>query len=236
VKWTPFSDGFLQHPRDQWAHVLIGEPPALSLEVARTRKGAQYLPCPSFVDYCRNTFVVRSPIDLSVRIRRDTYWVSVLDKDQFFYDNFMVARVPEKDSSNPLLLTMPPHILFYTEGKQSVMVESMPAFLADVPRLRGLSLVPGQFDVSKWVRAVDYTVEVPDDISEIEIREGDPLFYVRFTTADGSPVKLERGVLTDSIVTAARACANVKHVAKNKKLPELYQRAAAIISQLVKRS
>lgn len=235
VKWIPFSNDRMQHSHEQWAHILIGEPIPLLQELTRIKKSAEYMPCPAFVDYCRNTFVVRAPIDLRITINRNPYWISVPDHDQLFFDSFISARPPAKGYDGPLLLTMLPSMVFYTEDAQAVMMESMPPFLANESRLRGLSPVPGRFDVSKWVRPVDYTVEVANDVSEIEIKEGDALFYLRFTPEDGSKIVFERGEVTSPLVNVVNACTGVKVVSRNRKLTELYQKASGAIDSLIRR-
>lgn len=235
VKWIPFSNGNPEDGRNQWMQILVEEPPSLLQELAKTKKTSPFFPCPAFVDYCKNTFVIRSPVDLHVQIRRNPYWVGMEDKDQLFFDSYISLKTPADEKNGLLSLTMPPWLLFYTEDSQPVMIEAMPAFLSHVPRLHGLSLIPGRFDISKWVRPVNYTVEVAQEITEIRIKEGDVLFYVRFTAEDGSLIKLERGELTSGLYKAVSACIGVKTVSNNKKLPELYQRAAAMMSQWVKK-
>jgi hypothetical protein len=43
-------------------------------------------------------------------------------------------------------------------------------------------LIQGTFNIAKWYRPINYAFEIIDDSKPINIKRGDPLFYIRFLT------------------------------------------------------
>jgi len=95
-----------------------------------------------------------------------------------------------------------------------------------------LMSIPGTFNISKWIRCIDFSAEIKDEKKPVKIKKGDVLFYVRFKTKDDSKVELERVPYTVELKYATTACFSVKNHIKNLPLKILYKMAEPFLSKL----
>jgi hypothetical protein len=98
------------------------------------------------------------------------------------------------------------------------------------PLTKKVKIIPGRFDISKWIRPVEWACEVPNDIDVLPITEGDPIFCVRFVTENNALVKLTRVQQTDELLSMSRACTGVKVFKPGLKLPQAYELAKDYIT------
>lgn len=227
VYWVPF----LGHKTStaMSANILFMEPvPVFSL-ISNNRDKSSYLKCYAFMDYCRNTYAVLAPFDMRIRIDKDAHFVDT-SMPQYVYDEYVTNRGEERSESDPYMLTLPPAYIFRAE--ESVLMEAMPAFLCPNKSNENTNLIPGRFDIGKWVRSVDFTFEVLDADKEIVITRGEPLFFLRFTPKDGGKVVLKREAVAQAHDTAMWACVKVKDFYPNTPLKILYEMAEPFIKLL----
>ena len=122
--------------------------------------------CPAITGYFKNTWLIISPVDITFQYK----------------DNILRTNSPyikSRTQLNTNMLTIPLNYLFVCD--ESVLIESLPAFMHRTPAQTDLALIPGTFDIGQWTRTVDYTAQIlTDDI--VSIRAGDPLWYIRFVT------------------------------------------------------
>lgn len=220
-------------PANAWMNVLHRTPEPILKTILATRTRQAYFNCPAFIDVCKNTYLLRAPVDMFIDIDVKNKSIFIRNQNQDFFDEFMADRFGNSAEGDPYILTTPPSYLFYS--KESVRMELMPPFLVHSPVLDNLKLIPGAFDIGKWVRPTEFSAEVIDTSKTIIIKENDPLMAVRFTPADGSTVELERTELTPELESAIRSCLKVKNVKQNVKLPQLYEYAKEYLSFIFKR-
>ena len=227
VQWTPILPQLRDNPSAEWVNILIQEPKPAIQYIAQRREDSKYLRCPAFVDSMKNVFVLESPVDVSLSISHTPFSVVTENQNQYFFDEF-VGLYPDRAGPNdPMMLTLPPHVLFYSDA--SVKVELLPTMLVHEPRLSSMRVVPGVFDISKWFRPVECTFELDKSVTRLDIKAGDPLVFVRFTPDDGSVIKFERVMYNQQLRSAIAACVTVKNVCPHKKLSELYKLAKSYI-------
>jgi hypothetical protein len=113
-----------------------------------------------------------------------------------------------------------------------VHIETIPAFMDSNQSISNLMLIPGTYNISKWIRAVDFSVEVKDDKQPIIIKKDDVLFYVKFRTKDESKIELERVPMSNELRDAMLSCVFVKNHITNLPLKTLYKMAESFMSVL----
>lgn len=227
VYWTPYT----QHNNCEWANILCEEPESLLQHISKmgaTAKSLQFLRCPAFLDSCKNTFIIKSPVDLVVTVDRQNGLVSTDRYDQAFYDEFINNR--GADDGLPYLVTLPPRYLMFAD--ESVDVEILPLMVISSESTQNIDVIPGRYDAGQWIRPLDFTVAVRDDTKPVVLKEGDPLFLVRFTCPDGGKVELERVVADEKIRKAVNACVTVKNVRQKLSLESLYKMASGFFNSL----
>lgn len=205
------------------------EPESLFKHLQDTRKGTVYLKCPAFQDYIKNTFVIKAPLDLEISVNRKKGTIDVVGIPQE-YGKFIINRIDEFEPTNPYVISIFPVYLFYSND--NIHLESMPATMELNDSISNTMLIPGTYNISKWIRPIDFSFEVKDDTQKIKFKRGDVLFYVKFRTDDDSKVELERTQMTEELNVAMRSCFNMKRAIKSLPLKILYSMSESFLKTL----
>jgi len=223
VYWTSFAGKNSDiSMASQFQHGLFFEPePVLKHIVSERNKDVRYLKCPAVKDYYKNTFVIRSPIDLSFEIKRnemDVRYCVTHNYDQEFFNNY----VHERFNENPIPMISMEFCSYIFYSEKSILAEQLhPALSMHSSEVsRKTSIISGTFDISKWVRPFTYSFEVVDYKSPITIKRGDPLYYVRFNVKEN--VKLQRVMFDKDIKDISDACLTVKNFVQNNSMENNY--------------
>ena len=96
-----------------------------------------------------------------------------------------------------------------------------------------LCVVPGTFDISKWIRPIEFTVQT-HDLKKVDIKRGQPLMMIKLTTEDNDVVKLEQRVTDIDVLNAVDACVHVKFTTPAQNLRSLYKMGEGYISRMRK--
>lgn len=217
VYWTPWIQGVSKNPFVA-SRILVQQPDPIISAIIKERPDAGYTKCPAFVDACRNGFIVRSPVDINMTLDHGEKAVTTDRYGQDFYDSEINNRGNQSDSNNPFLMSLFPRILFY--AKDPVEIEQLDLLVLPAPA--NVKTIPGKFDISKWMRPVEWAVEIDQAITTLSIKVGEPLFMVRFNTQDNVPVKLVRVTQTSELVAAVNTCVSVKEYRPKLGLKKLY--------------
>jgi len=175
------------------ADALFIEPiPFLKYLISTDDRKSEYLKCPAVTDFFKNTFVVLSPVDAIIKYDKESDMLHVSGQGigQDLYDAMVVNRGNQIRDNDKFLMTFGiPQILLYS--KKNVVLESLPTFMA-YKSCRNYNIIPGKFNISKWIRPVDFTFEFIDENHPITLKRGDPIFAFRLTPDDDSKVELIR--------------------------------------------
>ena len=192
-----------------WPVLGMPEPDRLLPLLAKERLVTErhYLTCPAFQDLYKNTFVIRSPIDLVITIDKNRN-VTTDRFGQEFYDASIVNRTASVGPNDPMLVSCCLHLLFVPD--EDCTLEIMPANMHSTDLLQNTRVIPGKFNAYKWTRVVDFAFEIIDETKPIVLKRNDPLFYVRFETKNNSKVNLEHKVYTPEMVTVSKAVEQLK--------------------------
>jgi hypothetical protein len=207
-----------------WTTLGMPEPERLLplLTKERTITERHYLTCPAFQDLYKNTFVVRSPIDLVITI--DEHRNVLTDRyGQEFYDASIVNRASIIGKNDPMLLSCTFHLLFVPD--EPCELEIIPAHMHTTDMLKNTRVIGGRFDAHRWTRVTDFAFEVLDETKPIVLKRNDPLFYVRFIPKNGSKVNLEHMVVTEDMLQITKAVEQLKHRVPRLPLEGMYKLA-----------
>ena len=209
--------------------IVFSEPESLFKHLQQTRKGTAYLKCPAFQDYVKNVFIIKAPLDVEITINRKTGTLNVTGIPEE-YGKFIINRIDQFEPTNPYVMSAFPVYIFYSND--NIMMESMPPFMETNDSIINTMMIPGVYNISKWIRTIDFSFEVKDDTQKIKIKRGDVLFYVKFRTDDESKVELERVAMTEELNSVEKSCSRLKLAIKNVPLKTLYSMAESFIKTL----
>ena len=193
---------------------------SLAKEVLKERKGVIYSKCPAVTDFFKNTYVFHSPMDLNIDVHVSNDQISVWcdNVDQEFFDIMVDIRFLEEQEKgiSPYPLIGVDFLNTFT-CNESLKIQSFPAFLHYNDFTSKTALVPGEYDISKWVRPVELVFELKNKIEKIQIKKGDALYYFKFL--DDNHVKLQKNsVPWDDVV----ACNDIRNANKFRPLKDRY--------------
>lgn len=175
--------------------------------------------CPALVNIFKNTYVIRSPFDLDLRIkkREDTelWWVEVLPESslnpEYFNDIFVIH--PFKDQNNKNWPMMQMNLPFTFISDDDVYIEAI-APLLEYNQLPGI-IMGGTYSIYDWHRPINWGFEWRDTTKDIHIKRGQPLMYIRFNPRDrNDTVTLKEVPITEDLKEAL-GCDQTKKVMIN---------------------
>ena len=193
----------------------------LSKEIATTRKGVTFMRCPAVTDSFKNTWVFNSPMDLNIDVDVNEEYSNVYcdNVDQEFFDLMIDIRFLNKSEAG-----ISPYPLIGIDFlntfmcDESLILQTLPAFLHYNDFTNKATTVPGEYDISKWVRPVELVFEVKNKHERISIKKGDALCYFRFLTED--TVKLQQSATPWKEVVI---CNDIRNANLNRPLSERYK-------------
>jgi hypothetical protein len=169
--------------------------------------------------YYSNTFLIRSPFDMTLTVNTTNQGNKVLlieNQDQDWVNKYLINRLSENQTHTMYGLMF--QYLFYS--KKSLVMESKPASLTHTDFLKNNLFIPGEYDISKWIRPVECVFEITDDTKTAVIKRGEPLYYIRFQT--DKKINLIRSQPGDKLFEITSACVNLKKLKPNLSLEENY--------------
>lgn len=225
VEWFPALNTV-----DKSIHPLMMDPLFLEPQpyfdfIKQNSTNLALIKCPSFQEYVKNIFVIRSPLDFSLVINKDR--VKAYNNRQNYrepyelFDINCMVDYKSPDSGQLLgenVVDIGFQYYFVTENKDTTMQN------IDVPLyFNKWTNVPGEFDISKWVRPTNFTFFTNE--AELDFKRGQPIYAVKFIAKNNKKINLDR--ITDQsridLITLKQAqSTNIKHFLPNLSLNHLY--------------
>jgi hypothetical protein len=219
------------YPMEVYAdyNMLYREPGPLLADLVPERgpdNPHDFFACPAFHKHAVNTFVVRSTLDANVTVNADGF--APLDERSQLSAQLFSFMHPTRKGFRTILFDH--RMLFFSE--RPITLATYPAFMHRTAVQRDLVYVPAAYDISRWLRPLQGTYELPDGVREVRIREDDPLYYVKFETTE--KVKLRRFQMTLELAGIAHGCVHYKLFRPRSSLERVY--AAFTQTKLEKRT
>lgn len=210
--------------------LLLAEPEPVLPQIIRDREviAGSFTSCPAFQDYYRNTYVVRSPVDITLTYDAKADFLYIKPQDQNFFDNFLIHRGTQIGKDDKPLFSFNIRYLFIAD--KDCLIEQIPVSMHDVNHNQSARLIGGTFNIAKWYRPIEFAFELLTD--EFKIKKGDPLFYVRFVPKDSKKISLVYKEYTDEDILIAKKCTYLKKAQQNLGLEALYKLAERLHHKL----
>ena len=166
---------------------------SLAKEVITTRKGETFLKCPANTDFLLNTYGFVAPHDLTIHLNAVPPSASLHcpDISQEMFNKLIDYRflTPTEKGISPYPLIGIDWLNTFTTNEPMLM-QMLPAFMHYNEFTSKATVIPGEFDISKWTRSAELVFEVKNQKDTIHIKKGDVLAYFKFHSDD--IVKLEQ--------------------------------------------
>ena len=175
-----------------------------------------YMDCPGFLKSLQNTFVVRSSwnTNLTVDLQNGQFL-----NQQNQVDDIAEHFTPKPNSRSNLMFNIYHNYLFFCED--DLEMTTMPAFMHNSELQSKCTYIPGSFNISRWFRPVEGAFEMKSPITTLNLKDEDPLYYVKFNTTD--TIKLVRFNLTPELWAMSQGCVHHKKYQPMKSLKYLYK-------------
>ena len=177
--------------------------------------------CPAFLDYIKNVYVIRSPISITLNLDPKTRYLSISPQGQQFYDLFVLNRCDLVGDTDPPLSTLKYHYSFLADNE--CLIEQLPVMFHDKTVASNINVITGTYDISKWLRPLEFAFEFIDTNKPLVIKRGDPLFYIRFVPSDSKKVNLVKKEFCEEELKFQEQCVALKISLPNQILKTLYE-------------
>ena len=198
--------------------MLYSEPDSLYKDLLASKDKSNdynnYLDCPAFLKFAQNMFVVRSPWNCELTVDYSTGKFLIDNQETEISDHFK----PRPNCRDRMMFNMYHNFIFFSED--SIEVSTMPAFMHNSELQTKCTYIPGTYDISKWFRSIDGAFEMQQPLDCLNLKKGDPLYYVKFDTSDS--VKLVRFNLTPDLWKLTQGCIHYKKYQSRRALTYLY--------------
>ena len=135
--------------------------------------------CPAVKDYTKNTFSLKSIYDYKFETSENKDAVFSNLYDQNFFDQHVFVR-----SNLDKFFTFSQEFIFFTEEKSLQMSAGIFPYLEDNNITERCIVIPGQIDIGKWFRPIEFAFYLKSKYKEFKINEKEVYQYIKFNTED----------------------------------------------------
>jgi hypothetical protein len=133
--------------------------------------------CPAFRNELHNVFGVKSIYDYEFSVNAETREVSTAIYDQKFYNRHVIVR-----SMKERIFSFSQEMIFFTDESSLMMSGDLFPYLEDNNITERCIVYPGQFDIGRWYRPVEFAFKLKDRYDTFKIEAGEIYQYIRFHT------------------------------------------------------
>ena len=198
IGWVPITldnSGTYSHDLD----LLYFDPEKLSIQ-----NNGLVSKCPAHTNFIKNFFVIRAPFDLKLTYDKTKDFIISENLTQEQYDRFIFPRFQDRGDDDKLNVTVNWRLLFVSD--EPCNLEVYPAFMHGCP----FNITVGSYDCFKWQRPIDFTFQIEENI---DIKRGDPLYYISFRTTKQKNVNFVRLDWNKELEKALQQC-NISKIQK----------------------
>jgi hypothetical protein len=136
--------------------------------------------CPAVKNSSKNTFRLQFPFDYNIELKNDAIVSTFYDQD--FFDKMVLVRSVEKKH-----LSFNLAYLFVCED--DLEIETTSCHFSDNDFTNKTMIVPGRFNIGKWVRPLDCAFFIKNNHTSLSINNGDDYCYIKFNTNETVELK-----------------------------------------------
>ena len=147
------------------------------LDSTGSKELMRYIGCPAAIDYYRNVFTVKSPLDYTINFDPTQQKCVTSDKyDQQTFNNLLNIR-DEKLGFYSIRINL------YVVPDKSVEIEAFHPLYGTGELSQKALVVPGKYNAYKHIRPLEIPVASKQP-GKIYIKEGDDLIHIKFNTRE----------------------------------------------------
>jgi hypothetical protein len=192
---------------DTKASLIWDDPAQFSQKMGRPASAKSVQLCPAALDFDSRHYVVPCPVDLHIALHYNEQKQPVLQIVEGAKStirgkhlNSMISIVAQNEwrhPERPIIQVITPYLFMADEV---VYINQLPPYLNYIdPAWPGL-LIAGRFPINIWPRPLMWAFEWHDTSKELNIKRGDPWFYLRFEAQDPArPIRLQECELTPDV-------------------------------------
>lgn len=164
---------------DQWDEAL--EPESVMKRLFQKKKPDKDNPlnntmfCPSVGGALNNMYCLQSIYDYEFTVFDDKVGTNYTDFD-FFQNHVIIRDISQK------FFSFQQKFLFFTDEDSLEMLAYLPPFVEDNDVAKRTFSIPGQFDIGKWFRNLEFNFYLKDEYDTFSIKKGDAYTYIKFNT------------------------------------------------------
>ncbi len=154
--------------------------------------------CPSYQGFYNNIFLLKSPVSFTAIPKEGGVDIESTEVSTHQLQSIVTLHQPEEmyDINKPMFQF---NLNYLFVADEPCLMEILPPFMHK-DKFPG-EVIGGSFNIHSWVRSCSWGFVFNDTKKKLEIKRGDPLCYVKFTTPDlTSKVNLTECILTDDII------------------------------------
>ena len=229
IKWM-IPSGAVYNPIEDIGgdNLLAINPESLLSNLSKQQPGMLHYTCPAFIETFKHTYIIRSYFDVSIKVDPLKRSIEV-DKDKSFIQKYITNRNQDCSPDGNMIFSLNQELLFITDN--DVEIETLPCYYHNNDFVDKTMFISGRFNIKKWIRSIEAAVIVKKTASSTEpifinIKRGDPIYYVRFHLKDNSKLNLVQECDFNKIeeyIKYILITNGVKRIKPYTKLTELYE-------------
>lgn len=186
---------------------------------------ASLFKCPSFINKTKNTFVFNNPLHTKIKIEHinndsitgPTTNTLIIPLSNSYIESSIVH---EPSIKNNILVEY--GLYFYFFAEESLEMSICSPFFQKTDYLNYGAIVPGNFDIGSWFRKVNVEFNLWNGVSELELKEGEPLLYFCFPS--NTNITFQRFSMTEKLYNISNTVASSSGWEPGVSLAKRYQR------------
>lgn len=178
-----------------------------------------YHRCPAFADELLNLYGIKSIYDYDIEVKNNQVSPRFSQRNEisdidFFHKHVIIRSIKHR------LFSFPQGFAFFTdENTPSLMMSQLPPFMEDNTVAKNVIVVPGQFDIGKYFRTLDFAWHFREGCNRMKFDRDSITFYLRFHTKE--KIKFQRFLWTEELSQLNQMMGR----AKQRKEPEIISKA-----------
>ena len=157
---------------------------------AKVNREVEYHRCPAFTNATKNLYGIKSFLDFKLRANDDGRLEHSYD-EEFASKWVRVRHWPSR------LFDMMVGISFYAPEEKSLKMTQLPAYFEDNSIANDTITIPGEIDIAKYHRFLEFAFHMKRGVREIEFSRKEIFFYVHFDT--DRPIRFKRFMWTEEM-------------------------------------
>lgn len=165
------------------------------------------LMCPAIHSYAKNTFYIKSPVNIDFDFRNNQMYTENLNQ------SFFNAHIEVHDAATGFFQLKIPYY-FFTEDETLVARQSSIQYTGTEIEEK-FHTIGGEFDIGKWFRPFSAAFVAKKTNCKVKIRKDDPLFFMEFFT--NKKIVFKQFSFDEELINYANYCVSYKQL--NSKVP-----------------